>query len=57
MQEAKAWRVGWAMYGRLPGGGVLSHGGESWEEGFQTLTQHTPKNMCPVTPATEPVLL
>lgn len=57
MQEAKARRVGWAMYGRLPGGRVLSYGGESWEEGFQTLTQHTPKNTCPVTPATEPVLL
>lgn len=38
-------------------GGVLSYGGESWEEGSQTPTQHTPKNPCPLTLATEPVLL
>ena len=48
MQEAKAQRVGWATCGRLPGG-VLSYGGESWEEGSQTPTQHTPKNPCPLT--------
>lgn len=57
VQEAKAQKVGWATDRRLPGGGVLSYGGESWEEDFQTPTQHTPKNLCPVTPATEPVLL
>lgn len=57
MQEAKAQRVGWATCGKLPGGGVLSYGGERWEKGSQTPTQHTAKNPCPLTLATEPILL